>query len=387
MMDYRIETGSNDFDVEEVVELVSKIYGPNYFSAKQIHGWLIRHEPSFSPQNFVMAKAENGTLIGLVRIVNREMRFGPSILTCGGISTVGVHDHWRKKGIASALVIEAEKAMQGRGIDMAFLHARRVLDGFYTRVGYWGVNRYLNLEIGSPPRNASELESLPLQKENLSELEISYASEYGKLAGSIVRNGDMWSFLIGRAAVLDQSFVVRECRVRDTGKFAGYLVLSGDTLHEAVIEADYFSSVPGLFAELQLKYLALHPFHPLFIYLRSKYSTTLTERFAIDGGYMGKIINMESFLGKYAAYVHQKSGASPRELRLCGYALDLEKGTAKRTNNDDDIQFCDQRTCLWFLLGILEPTQIAGITMRPGISSIDTLNLGTGFHTSSWDGF
>jgi hypothetical protein len=200
----------------------------------------------------------------------------------------------------------------------------------------------------------------------------------------------MWRILKGKAAMVRPPFLVHECRVKSSGEFAGYLVVSGDTLHEAVIEKGHLGSVPKVLEDLKVRYLAIHPFHPLFVYLRSTYSTTLTERFAVDGGYMGKILNMKSCLRKYANSIREKwqgAGMPIRNMRLCGFELDFDRGLVQETEEEEDILFADQRTCLWFLLGMLQPDQMAGVKIHSKFRSLELINLATGFHTSAWDAF
>lgn len=387
-MEYRIQTGEESFDLDEVIELVSRTYGPNYYDAKEIHGWLLRHEPTLSADNFVLARDRKGSLIGLVRIVIRKICFGGETLSCGGISTVCVHSQWRHRGVATALMETADRVMETRGLDLAFLHARRVLDGFYSKVGYGGINRYLNLEILSPPCSGSELTTVPAQESNISRLERCYESVYRVLTGSIIRRTDMWHFLLGKSPLVKPPYIVHECREKGSDSFEGYLISSGDTLHEAVIPENHFLSVPGLLDKLGLKHIAIHPFHPLFTFLRTTYSTTVTERYAIDGGYMGKILNMDSFLQKYVRNLQFRLRGVQlpfRTLRLSGFELDLDVGTVRRANEADDVHFDDDRILMWFLLGILQPKHISGVRINTRVGTLEQVDLATGFHTSTWD--
>ena len=38
---------------EEIVDFLAKIYGPNYFAARQVFNTIFDHEPSLLPKNFV----------------------------------------------------------------------------------------------------------------------------------------------------------------------------------------------------------------------------------------------------------------------------------------------------------------------------------------------
>ena len=76
-----------------------------------------------------------------------------------------------------------------------------------------------------------------------------------------------------------------------------------------------------------------------------------------------------------------------RNMRLCGFELDFDRGLVQETEEEEDLLFADQRTCLWFLLGMLQPNQMAGVKIHSKFRSLELINLSTGFHTSAWDAF
>ncbi len=233
MSECKISIGDKKFEKDEVIEFRARIYGPNYFDARASQGFTIENEPSTRPENFIFARSSQGKLVGMIRLVERVLSLGSFQLKTGGISSVAVLPDWRGKGVMSRLMSVSIDSMRSRGMELSILHGRRVVDGLYSRFGYYGVGRYLDLEIISCPsffpNSALTLTITPFHKKNLNTVMQLYQDVYHPLAGSFIRDAQIWHFLINRAKFLEKTRLL-ECREKRTNRFFGYFVCMGDTL-------------------------------------------------------------------------------------------------------------------------------------------------------------
>src|SRR3972149_11999110 len=181
-----------DLDGEEMIDFLSRVYGPNYFEARSVFHMIFTHEPSLRAENFITARSSKGHLIGVVRIVDRKIGIDGVALECGGISSVGVHAQWRGQGVCSALMRQAIKVMKERGKDISVLHGRRAVDGFYGQFGYQGVGRYLDLEVNFPESSRISLKAEPYKESDLKSIMKFYKETYSDLTGAVLRDEPLW---------------------------------------------------------------------------------------------------------------------------------------------------------------------------------------------------
>lgn len=391
MSDYTIAIGDDSFNKDEVIEFLARIYGPNYFDARVFQGFTIENEPSTRPENFIFARSAQGKLVGMVRIVERVLSLGSSQLKVGAISSVAVLPDWRGKGVMSKLMNVSFDLMQSRGIELSILHGRRAVDGLYSRFGYYGIGRYLNLEVLSCPNffsnPAPTLTVAPFRKENLDMMMQLYQNVYHPLAGSSVRDAHIWNFLINKVKLLKGTEIL-EFREEHVDDFCGYFIRMGDTLVEAVLPPRAFPAIPELLKVQGIKSAALHPRHPLFCFLRTHCNTSLKERFALDGGYMARIINFEGLIKKISKGLTLRAhqiGVSGECVRLFGHTINLLDGAIKKTAAPNDIQFENEEAAVLLILGAIRPEDIPGIHLDISKPWLSYLFSETDFHTSAWD--
>ena len=387
MSNYCIQIGKDNQSLDEIIDFLAKVYGPNYYDAKRIQGLIIRKEPSTAPQNFILARSIDNELIGIIRIVERKIRLGSAILKCGGISSVSAHPDWRGQGVVREMMDTAHEAMIRRGMDISFLYARRALDGYYTQFGYYGINRYLDLEIISAVAGEERLSISPFRQENISAISVKYNEVYSCLSGSIVRDEKIWTFLISKMKGTEGNISLFECHVVESDELIGYLIVSDDKLIEIAIPQNYFSHLPRLIKKLGLKYISIHPYHPFYKYVRTSFSTIQRERFSLDGGYMGRILDFSSLLSKICPDICLRASgiAVTGTIRLFGYELELQSGKISRATGTDDIAFKNENTVIQLILGIHSLEDYSGVFLNSEKHWLNYLFPCTGFHTSALD--
>jgi predicted acetyltransferase len=90
-------------------------------------------DPWFKPEYTVVCE-DDGKLTSIVQICRREVRYGDSTLTLGGIANVGTPPEFRGRGYSSETLKGAVEVMTMDGIDFSTLYTG--INAFYERVGY-----------------------------------------------------------------------------------------------------------------------------------------------------------------------------------------------------------------------------------------------------------
>jgi len=386
MTDWRIQSPDDHFDKDELVEFLARIFGPNYHDARAAQRIVFANEPSLRPENLFEARAPDGALIGLVRLVEREILLGGVSLSAVGVSSVAVHLQWRSQGVASALINAAVAEAARRGFCFSFLHGRRAVDGYYLKHGYVGIGRYVDLELLSQPETAQVLVQAEFVPTHLPMCAERYRETYGLLAGAVVRGPGVWEYLLKRRDARLGGFEIKVCL--DGEAFAGYLVVAGGKLVEMALEPHLYPAVPRALRSMGVESIAMHPRHPFVLYCRRNLNTVYSERFALNGGYMARLLDLKALLKAMAPVMSSRAaaaGAGGETLCLLGYEVDLATGRAREFAGGDDLVFDCPEMAVRTLLGVDALTESLDVHWPDGKPWIPALLPGTGFHTSSWD--
>lgn len=78
--------------------------------------------------------------MGSAFLIERALPLRDKILRAVFISSISIAEKVRGQGLSYFLMEAAIEASRVRGIDVAMLIARRAVDGFYTRFGFWGLS-------------------------------------------------------------------------------------------------------------------------------------------------------------------------------------------------------------------------------------------------------
>jgi hypothetical protein len=214
-----------------------------------------------------------------------------------------------------------------------------------------------------------------------------YEKEYLSLPGSIVRTPKIWQYLFAK---------IKEGRGKQrlflffVGKNpAGYCFIQEDKIIELSLLAKHYDDFLGFLKPLKIAALSLHPRHPFFRYCRSRINTTiLKERFALNGGYMARVINPESFIGKLGPVFAQRAGAlgiGNKTLNVSGQKIFLRDGRVKMAKESPDIYFKNKSLAVRVLLGVSSLTSVWDVRWNLKKPWIPFLLPGGDFHTCAWD--
>ncbi len=374
---------------QEITDFLAKIFESYNKNARRVFDTMFDYEPSLSAENFIIARNSQGALIGLVRIVDRQILIGGTLLNVGGISSVSVLPEWRQKGVCSLLMKKAHVLMKERGKDIAVLYGRRAMDGFYTRYGYYGIGLYIDLEVNVPQCGRGKLRSVSFKetKEQVQSVMKFYKKEYYPLSGSIIRSPRIWEYLF--AQIKESSGKLKLFLFFDGNRPAGYCLIREDKIIELSLLEKYYADFLGVLKFLKIGVLSIHPRHPFLKYCRSRISITIfKERFALNGGYMARLINQDSFISKLGLTLVPKAGKlglGNKTLNVLGHKIFFRDGKVRITKEESDIYFSNKSLALRVLLGVSPLSSAWDIRWNSEKPWIPHLWNGGDFHTCAWD--
>ena len=123
--------GAYESELEQVVELCCLAFNPD---GHERYWQYVRGDSSYRlPQTRVVVV--NDTVVSTLRVWERRMRVGASLVTMGGIGGVGTHPKYRGVGYASALMRDTIDYLRTTGCDISALFTI-IPEAFYRRLGW-----------------------------------------------------------------------------------------------------------------------------------------------------------------------------------------------------------------------------------------------------------
>jgi|GEM_PF-1777437 predicted acetyltransferase len=133
-----VRTARNENEVDRAYELAAGIFGPDYAESLS-HKHLVRSLEPLEDLRDVVLVADGEKLLGFIRIINRNCYSIAGDLKIGGITSVCTHPDLRGQGWGIRLMEGALKRSQERKDDFSLLFSRRVITGWYSKIGYVGI--------------------------------------------------------------------------------------------------------------------------------------------------------------------------------------------------------------------------------------------------------
>jgi len=256
-----------------------------------------------------------------------NVRFGEAIVRMGGIGGVWTEEAYRKRGFARRLLETANDYMRDEGFDIASLFG---ISDFYERWGYVPAGPEYSLKVRVDSIKGAELKHRVVDFCEQHRLDVLRIYEHNNLHRicSVVRSPESWTgFVRGTDWFVeaDVKVFLNEC-----GEVVGYVSLDKVTERTAVAEVGFatpevFESMVAFLAQRVSEHghdeitLLLPPDHEFAIYLR-RYGCVATQEFHRSGGFMARIINLESLMAKLSVELSRRVA---KESRLSGCEKDF----------------------------------------------------------------
>ena len=242
-----------------------------------------------------------------------NVRFGEAVLRMGGIGGVWTEEAYRKRGFARKLLETANKHMRDEGFDIAGLFG---ISNFYERWGYVPAAPEYSLEVRVDNLKDAKLTHRVIdfcEQHRLDVLRIYEQNNFHRIC-SVVRHPESWAgFVRGTDWFVEADVKVF---VNEHGEVVGYVSLDKVAERTAVAEVGFatpevFESMVAFLTQRASEHghdkitLLLPPDHEFAIYLR-RYGCIVTQEFHHSGGFMARIINLESLMAKLSAELSRR---------------------------------------------------------------------------------
>jgi|GEM_PF-5462689 len=286
-------------DVSLSLELAAKTFRSDELSSEAIvtKQYLMSVGETLRKQDIVILENNANEIIGTCFLIDRLFYFGRVNITGTFLTSICIDELSRGKGYSELLMNAALAECENRGSIFAVLIARRAVDHFYNKFGFWGVSQYAKISINLVnvyEKNNRLTESTPTIID-LPILNTLYESAYSKLLGSLLRSQNNWKNILWKTELQKIRFIV----VRKNGTLCGYVIFSGCDLYEVAVSED--ASYIELLCYLKDKYslgnvsIYCAPQHPI-VYSLAAFDYSITLRQCNYGGHMVRVIDYKYLL-------------------------------------------------------------------------------------------
>lgn len=307
---------ARESELEQVVELNCIAFNPN----QQERYWqYVKGDSSYRLQQ-TRVVVVNDVVVSTLRIWERRIRIGDSLVTMGGIGGVCTHPKYQGVGYASALMRQTTEYFKTEGYDLGILFTI-IPEEFYERFGWTSLPiEGFNLPVNPTDRNKKET-AYQIRDFNLeTDLDVVasiYDFSNAHQSGAISRTRSYWDMEPSRIRNILPTVVVHQ-----NGNTVGFLNYQIDETSVDIREVGYLPDHPDVIDPLKNHLLQVceqenietisgmfTPKHPFVERLRAKVDseinttthtnmmlyavslTTLLRRFVVD--WESKIANSE----------------------------------------------------------------------------------------------
>ncbi len=230
---------ARESELEQVVELNCIAFNPN----QQERYWqYVKGDSSYRLQQ-TRVVVVNDVVVSTLRIWERRMRMGDSLVTMGGIGGVCTHPKYQGVGYASALMRQTVEYFKTEGYDLGILFTI-IPEEFYERFGWTSLPiEGFNLLINSTERNIEE-STYQISDFNLETDLDAVASIYdisnAHQSGAISRTRSYWNMEPSRIRNILPTVVAHQ-----NGNPVGYLNYEIDETGMDIREVGYLPEYPN----------------------------------------------------------------------------------------------------------------------------------------------
>jgi len=237
-----VRTARNEKEVDQAYELAAGIFGPDYAESLS-HKHLVRSLEPLEDLRDVVLVVDGEKLLGFIRIINRNCYSLSGDLKIGGITSVCTHSDLRGQGWGIRLMEGAIQRSQERKDDFSLLFSRRVITGWYSKIGYVGIGCKSEIKLDQVhpvtqvASTSAEIRS-GMDHSFLGTYADAHRDSYSGLSLAISRTEPWWGSLEGR---LDQHRIeaANFINVMIGETPIGYFIKSEDQVIEAASVDEY----------------------------------------------------------------------------------------------------------------------------------------------------
>ena len=209
-------------ECEAAFELASGIF--NDTSTNDLHGDIKKlsweYYESFRPENLIIGLNRH-KIVGVLRICPVVMPWYKRNFRVAGLSSICVAKEYQGQGFGRALMEKSVVYLDDENFDFSFLIARRAVDHFYTKFGFFGASSYQSFKCKFEREQFEGIIGFSNFKiENSSSYLEFFHSNYKQCFGATCRGEGFWRYAINRLLAIGLNFK----EVIFEGDLIGYIV-------------------------------------------------------------------------------------------------------------------------------------------------------------------
>lgn len=195
--------GARESELEEIVDLVSDVFvercRPRYASMHLQDSTYKIHQSRVC--------VNEGRITSYVRVSERQMHIGGSLVKLGGVGLVGTLEPYRSNGYSSAVLQDTVKYMASEEYDLGLLFT--AIQPFYSRLGWASFPQTtFELGIGKPKRfERSPWTVRPFEDDDLWQVIEIHDQHNKRRTGTIARRREQWTDGYGRQTGIPPTLV------------------------------------------------------------------------------------------------------------------------------------------------------------------------------------
>jgi hypothetical protein len=256
---------------------------------------LLRH-PGYSDKSPIIVSNSSGEVLASLFLVDCLVRLNQKFVQGVFLSSISVRESHRGLGLSTLLINAALSTACSRSKKVALVIARKAVDHFYTRFGFWGISHYCKFSYSETPSpvcpSTDLLKFVPASSQHFPKCQHFYNLNYSMSSGSCARPLKYWSYILYKCLAQEHRF---DMLVYDNEPI-GYVIhdSSGNVFEIATslchpaLNIALFLDRCGMSNGFQV--LHIHPLHPFISYLDGT-DFTLSLRECRHGGHMLKTLH------------------------------------------------------------------------------------------------
>lgn len=269
---------------------------------------LVLEHPGAGENPAIVVSLPGKGVVGAAFLIDRVFPHGPASIRGTFISAFCIDENLRGQGYSRALMAAAVQACSKRGAAIALVIARRAVDHFYTKFGFWGLSQYSKLTVESAALSHISIAGLRLRRashDDLPQCGEKYDLAYRDSFGHCLRNRQTWEYIIKKSACLG----VRVSVIEKEAVIIGYAIHDeSGNIHEIGVDSTSDARIAlAVLARLAAgKLLTVHvsPIHPV-VHALEGFDVTLATRECPFGGHMVKVVDPVQLLDAAVCRIEQ----------------------------------------------------------------------------------
>lgn len=357
-------------ELESAIALAAVTFRSNedIVTALDVKLYLMSPGVKITENDVIVIADDDQKILGTCFLIDRLFNKKGIRLKGTFLSSICIAESMRGKGLSSQLMNCAIAECESRSSDFAILIARRAVDHFYNKFGFWGISTYSKLSF-----KFDEIAKLNYRcvirsatEKDIDLIEKIHLLVYSFLLGSCERSLENWRHILWKTKWQGASFTIFQTE----GVVVGYVIHSASDIFEiaAADGASYLDLLSCLGRECSIENFTVHAsqYHPIIYELRDL-DFSVSFRQCSYGGHMIRVIADTKLLEILRQDLKSTFIATKQtKYSLCAEDFNVELDGQNVSINLNTSAFCYNNTC--HLLGA------SYLSVEPKINSLISLS-------------